>query len=76
MKLTINGNNNEYEECTLSITQLLSKLELPIDHIAVEVNRSIIPRAHFNDSMLNEGDVIEIVRFVGGGINLKQNIKG
>lgn len=36
-------------------------------HIAVERNGEIVPRGSFAGTMLRDSDVIEIVRFVGGG---------
>jgi len=35
--------------------------------VAVEVNRDIVPRATHETHTLRDGDVVEIVRFVGGG---------
>ena len=35
--------------------------------VVVERNRVIVPAANFADTMLEEGDVLEILHFVGGG---------
>ncbi|MGI6737169.1 MAG: sulfur carrier protein ThiS [Anaerovoracaceae bacterium] len=35
--------------------------------VAVELNRNILPRAAFAETRIKDGDVIEIVGFVGGG---------
>jgi sulfur carrier protein len=35
--------------------------------VAVERNREIIPRAQHGSATLNDGDLIEVVHFVGGG---------
>lgn len=35
--------------------------------IAVEKNGQIVPKAAYGETILQEGDVIEIVNFVGGG---------
>ncbi len=67
MTLTINGEQKSFERPSLNIINLLELLELPLDHIAVELNRSIIPKTQFAETQLVEEDVIEIVRFVGGG---------
>ncbi len=67
MTLTINGEKKNFEKTSLNITNLLGLLDLPLDHIAVELNRSIIPKTQFAETQLAEEDVIEIVRFVGGG---------
>ncbi len=35
--------------------------------IAVELNEEILPKAEYAETVLNDGDVLEIVNFVGGG---------
>ncbi len=67
MILTINGDEKKILQANISIHELLNNLELPVEHIAVELNRDIVPKAQFMDTRLQEGDVLEIVRFVGGG---------
>jgi sulfur carrier protein len=37
------------------------------DRVAVELNREIVPRAHWERTQLQDGDHLEIVHFVGGG---------
>jgi sulfur carrier protein len=51
----------------LTISALLSKLEIDGRLVAVEHNLTIIKRAAYDTVMINEGDEVEIVRFVGGG---------
>jgi thiamine biosynthesis protein ThiS len=41
---------------------------LKADRVAVELNLSIVPRELWLQTNLNEGDRLEIVHFVGGGI--------
>ncbi|MEM6413407.1 MAG: sulfur carrier protein ThiS [Pseudomonadota bacterium] len=66
MKITINGEPHEIEQ-GLSIFDLAATLELAPDKIAIERNRSIVPRSTFAETRLCDGDHIEIVCFVGGG---------
>lgn len=35
--------------------------------IAVEINRNIVPKADYEKTLLQDGDMVEIVQFVGGG---------
>jgi thiamine biosynthesis protein ThiS len=49
-----------------SITSLLAELKLTPDKVAVELNRRLIRAAKY-DTVLNDGDQLEIVTFVGGG---------
>jgi len=37
------------------------------DRVAVELNREIVPRDRWSATLLNQGDRLEIVHFVGGG---------
>ena len=39
------------------------------DRVAVELNREIVPRTQWDETQLSEGDRLEIVHFVGGGID-------
>ncbi len=66
MKLKINGTEKE-TEANLTVTGLLESLEIDPGRVAVEVNLKIIKRADFGEQQLSDGDVIEIVNFVGGG---------
>ncbi len=50
--------------CT--VQELLAELSLPLDRIAVELNRDLLPRGDFQRA-LEQGDRLEIVTFVGGG---------
>ncbi|MGM9989894.1 sulfur carrier protein ThiS [Desulfovibrio piger] len=66
MQLTING-----EACTcaegLTVAALLREREHDATTVVVEHNGRIVPAADFAATALNEGDVLEIVQFVGGG---------
>lgn len=50
-----------------SIAALVSALGLDVKKVAVERNRTIVPRSTLADVALADGDEIEIVHFVGGG---------
>ena len=66
IKIRVNG-----EECEMahgiSIGELLKSKNYEIEYIAVEHNGSVILPAIYEQTILREGDKIEIVRFVGGG---------
>ena len=66
MQVYVNG---EYKELSdgLSLLDLLNILNLPIQRIAVELNRSVVRRAEWESTQLKEDDRVEIVHFVGGG---------
>jgi len=50
-----------------SIADLLAQRGLPVAGVAVEVNRTIIPKRLHAVRFLEDGDEVEIVTFVGGG---------
>ena len=51
----------------LTVTELLSQLEIDARRVAVEHNVVVLKRAAFDDTVVQEGDQVEIVNFVGGG---------
>lgn len=65
MNITTNGEAVSIE--SLSVQDYLVSLGIDPVRVAVELNRDILPKAHYPATMLKEGDVIEIVHFVGGG---------
>lgn len=67
MKLTINGEDREFSP-SLTVASLLAELGLKPDRVAVELNRDLLPRDRWNRTSLKDGDKLEIVHFVGGGL--------
>ncbi len=66
MNITLNGQPKTFTD-SATVAQLLADLELEPIRVAVEINESLIPRTTFTDTLINDGDQIEIVTFVGGG---------
>ena len=66
MQVTINGENRDVKE-GLTVLALLEDLELQPEAMVVQRNENVIERSDFAATQLEEGDVIELVRFVGGG---------
>jgi thiamine biosynthesis protein ThiS len=50
-----------------NVEDLIGHLELERQQVAVEVNRSILQKDAWRECLLQTGDVVEIVHFVGGG---------
>lgn len=67
MNLVINGIPQEMVDQTLTVAQLLQHLKLPSKGIAVECNTKIVPRSTYDKTKLKAGDVLEIMKAVGGG---------
>lgn len=66
MKLLVNGESKELPDGT-TVSGLLADLGLLGVLVAVERNKAIVPRATHPDTALDDGDVVEVVHFVGGG---------
>ena len=63
--ITVNGEPMDAAGRTLA--DLLQAAGYPADRVAVERNRQVVPRAAYQTTVLQDGDALEIVRFVGGG---------
>lgn len=65
MQIKLNGQDYQTEKETLS--ELLAELAIMPERVAVELNLKIIKRAELSTQKIREGDIIEIINFVGGG---------
>ena len=66
IKIRVNGrkvmfNNNE------TVDKLIKKLKIPLNKVAIELNKKILNKKKINKIKLNNNDSIEIVHFIGGG---------
>ena len=66
IKIQLNGKkiqiiNNE------SLKKLVKRLNLPLNKVAIELNKKIIDKKKINIIKLNNNDIIEVVHFIGGG---------
>lgn len=66
MKVKINGEEQEFAN-SLTLSALLESLQIRPGRVVVERNREIVPRDSYNATLINDGDTLEIVHFVGGG---------
>ena len=66
MKIRLNGEAYEIAG-PLSVSALLSQLDIDSRRVAVERNVVVLKRTEFDSTIVAEGDEIEIVNFVGGG---------
>ena len=66
MRITWNGT-----ECTVAdgvtVKRLLEERDVDPGSVVVEHNRTIVPSEAYDRVVLQEGAVLEVVRFVGGG---------
>jgi thiamine biosynthesis protein ThiS len=66
VKITLNGDPYEIAG-PLTVTALLTRLDIDGRRVAVEHNLVVLKRPAFDTTTINEGDELEIVNFVGGG---------
>ena len=66
MTITLNGEPRAWEQ-PRSVAALLTELGIDTRTVAVERNRVVVKRATYGDTVVEAGDEIEIVSFVGGG---------
>jgi thiamine biosynthesis protein ThiS len=66
MNICVNGESRALEG-PMDLSALVEMLKFQPLRIAVERNKQLVPRARYAQTVLQEGDVIEIVTLVGGG---------
>jgi sulfur carrier protein len=64
--LTVNGKPLEIQSA-ITVTAFLVAREIDAKHVAVARNGEVIDRDAYAQTILHGGDVVEIVRMVGGG---------
>jgi sulfur carrier protein len=69
LSVILNGKPKEFLqlEAGVSLSQVVTALELKGDRIAIEHNGEIAQRGTWEQAPVNSGDRLEIVHFVGGG---------
>ena len=66
IKITVNGKQIQIIP-NYSLKNLIAKLRIPLNKIAIELNKKIIDKKIISKIQLKKGDKIEIVHFIGGG---------
>lgn len=67
MQILVNGNPKQFEVSTMTVADLVRELKVVGKRIAVECNGEIVPKSQYAESLLKEGDQLEVVGAVGGG---------
>lgn len=68
--ITINGEPRFFSDAPLTVADLIARLGKDAKKLAVEVNRALVPRTEHAGRALADGDSVEIVTLVGGGVAL------
>ena len=66
IKITVNGKQMQVIP-KYSLNSLIAKLKMPLNKIAIELNKKIIDKKKISKIYLQKEDKIEIVHFIGGG---------
>ncbi len=66
MRVIVNGEEQSVPEGE-TLRGLLGGLGVAPERVAVERNRAIVPRSAYPQTVLSDGDALEIVHFIGGG---------
>jgi sulfur carrier protein len=66
IKLMVNGKPRDLEN-SLDLVSFLEGYGINLQHVAVGYNGTVLEKGKFLQTVLKEGDVLEIVKPVGGG---------
>jgi thiazole synthase len=66
LTITLNGERFELAD-PITVAELLTQLAIDARRVAVEHNLVVLKRVAFEQTLVGEGDEVEIVNFVGGG---------
>ena len=66
MNITLNGDARAIPD-GLTVDGLLRHLGIESKKVAVERNLEIVPKSAFQNTVVADGDRLEIVHFIGGG---------
>jgi thiamine biosynthesis protein ThiS len=66
VKITLNGEALELSG-PVTVAELLRRFDIDARRVAVEHNIVVLKRTAFDDTVVHDGDQVEIVNFVGGG---------
>ncbi len=66
IKIKVNGKKIIFDNNT-SIEKLTKKLKIPLNKVAIELNKKILDKKKIDKIKLSDNDKIEIVHFIGGG---------
>ena len=66
IKIKVNGKIIIFDNNT-SVEKLTKKLKIPLNKVAIELNKKILDKKKLKKIKLNNDDKVEIVHFIGGG---------
>jgi thiamine biosynthesis protein ThiS len=67
VELIVNGQKREIRT-SATVADLVRELEIGVPHFAIAVNHDIVAKSKYQTTTIKDGDQIEIVHAVGGGV--------
>ncbi|WP_051822497.1 sulfur carrier protein ThiS [Desulfonatronum thiodismutans] len=66
MQVIINGKPEEIST-GVTLLEVIETRKLDPTRVVAELNREVVPGERFANTVMNEGDSLELLQFVGGG---------
>ena len=66
IKIRLNGQYIKIQD-KITLIKLIKKFKVPINKVAIELNRAIVNKKSLGKIKIKKNDKIEIVHFIGGG---------
>ena len=66
IKIRLNGRYIKIQD-KITLLNLIKKFKVPINKVAIELNRAIVNKKSLGKTIIKKNDSIEIVHFIGGG---------
>ena len=67
MRLQINGEFQSFERTGFSLEELFKSLKIKKENTVCELNKNVVGKDAYPQTILKDNDALEIVHFVGGG---------
>ena len=64
--IVLNGEKHKIEH-EVTLDHLLDLFSLPKQRVAIEMNKAVVRRQDWEQTQVNDSDMIEVIHFVGGG---------
>ena len=66
IKIKVNGKFKSVKS-DIKLSDLIKDLKIPVNKVAIELNKEIVNKTKLNKIILKNNDIIEVVHFIGGG---------
>ena len=71
MTIIVNGEKKIVPD-GITVIGLLEHLNIQHQRVAVERNEEIVKKSSYAETVLNDGDILEVVSFMGGGASIAE----